>query len=161
MAETKVREENSKGNLSPLVGNFHAYVVPHTEANFRELASTGCAFSTSTLPGLLQAYLARAEDHYRSPESGQNEITAGYQNEVLRPLLLAALKIASSAQNARAMVRDAQAEAVEDPESASHMLAEAASTVWSAAHDADLLAVEIGKLAQAFRAVVDEHEGQS
>lgn len=126
-----------------------AYTVPPTEANFRELASMGCAFSTSTLPGLLKAYLDRAEDHYRSPEAGQDEITAGYQNEALRPLLLAALKIASSAQSARAMVKDALAEAAEDPEGAARMLADAASTAWCAADDADRLAVEIGKLAQA------------
>lgn len=126
----------------------HAFFVPNTEDAFRELASTGITFASCTLPGLLQGYLRRAEDQYRSPERGKDEICAGLRNEVLRPLLIAALQIATNAQAARAMVRDAIKEAAEDPEGAADLLSGAETEASAAARKADTLAVEIGKLAQ-------------
>ena len=138
-----------------------ACVLPNTEATFRMLLTSGAEFSTATDIGLLQAYVRRGPAHYREPFAHRADIEAGYDNEVLGPLMLEALAIAATGENIRELCQHILELLGKDPERVREYLELGRSYGFTVASNADRLAVGIGTFARAFRAVVDEHEGQA
>lgn len=135
---------DKKGSKTP-----PAFMLPNTDAAFKMLVSSGTEFSTATVPGLLQAYIRRGPSHYREPFSNQDAITAGYQNEALNPLLLDALAVAASAENIQEICQHVLELMNTDPAKVREYVELASTYSWTAAHNADRLAVDIGKLALA------------
>lgn len=122
-----------------------APILPNDQATIRLILSSGWKFATTTDMGKFKEYLSRAEAHYRLPDANHEEIRAGIHNPNLRPLLMAALGVASCAENVREIVMAARAEV--DREEAGRLLDLAERQSWACADDADRLAVGIGKLA--------------
>lgn len=138
-----------------------ACVLPNTENTFRMLISSGAEFSTATDIGLLQSYLRRGPAHYREPFANREALEAGYDNEVLGPLMLDALAIAATGENIREICQHILELLGKDPERVREYLELGRSYGHTIASNADRLAVNIGTFARAFRTVVDEHEGQA
>lgn len=148
------RIHDKKGARTPA-----PFMLPNTKTTFEMLANSGAIFSTATLPGLFQAYIRRAESHYRDQFAHQDEIAAAYQHPLLSELLLELLGMAATMESVRELCAWAHETMDKDPAEVRKELQRASSYAWGAADKADRTTWALGKVAMQLTATKEANHG--